>query len=77
MPCPTKRFAVDSARFFSIYINHHLYFIVLIEYVFNFKCMSKMQNIVTLPSHAFEYKYLEPIISRDIMKIHHRNNHKT
>jgi hypothetical protein len=33
----SKRFAEASAWFFSIYINYHFYFIVLIEYIFKFK----------------------------------------
>lgn len=72
-----KRFAEGSARFFSIFINPYLFFIVLIEYVFSFKYMPQIQSIGTLPCLVFEYKDLEPFILRYIMKIHHQNHHKT
>uniref|UniRef100_A0A2S2P4R8 superoxide dismutase n=1 Tax=Schizaphis graminum TaxID=13262 RepID=A0A2S2P4R8_SCHGA len=44
---------------------------------FSRPCMSKIQPSATLPSLKFKYKDLEPILSREIMKIHHQNHHKT
>ncbi|CAH1720840.1 superoxide dismutase [Mn], mitochondrial [Aphis gossypii] len=40
-------------------------------------CMSQIRTKATLPTLAFEYKDLEPIISRDIMEIHHQKHHNT
>lgn len=39
--------------------------------------MSQIRSKATLPSLKFEYKDLEPIISRDIMEIHHQKHHNT
>jgi superoxide dismutase len=39
--------------------------------------MSQIRTKATLPSLAYEYKDLEPIISRDIMEIHHQKHHNT
>lgn len=40
-------------------------------------CAFQVRTKATLPSLAFEYKDLEPIISRDIMEIHHQKHHNT
>ncbi|NP_001232977.1 Superoxide dismutase [Mn], mitochondrial [Acyrthosiphon pisum] len=39
--------------------------------------MSQIRSKATLPCLKFEYKDLEPIISRDIMEIHHQKHHNT
>lgn len=39
--------------------------------------MSQIRTKATLPSLAFEYKDLEPTISREIMEIHHQKHHNT
>ncbi|XP_022170321.1 superoxide dismutase [Mn], mitochondrial [Myzus persicae] len=44
---------------------------------FNRMYMSQIRSKATLPSLNFEYKDLEPIISRDIMEIHHQKHHNT
>ncbi|XP_060862672.1 superoxide dismutase [Mn], mitochondrial [Metopolophium dirhodum] len=44
---------------------------------FNRLYMSQIRNKATLPCLKFEYKDLEPIISRDIMEIHHQKHHNT
>lgn len=40
-------------------------------------CVSQIRTKATLPPLPFEYKDLEPIISRDIMEIHHQKHHNT
>jgi len=40
-------------------------------------CPSHIRTKATLPPLAFEFKDLEPIISRDIMEIHHQKHHNT
>jgi len=40
-------------------------------------CASQIRTKATLPPLAFEYKDLEPIISREIMEIHHQKHHNT
>jgi len=44
---------------------------------FNRLYMSQSRSKASLPSLNFEYKDLEPIISRDIMEIHHQKHHNT
>lgn len=39
--------------------------------------MSQIRTKATLPPLTFEYKALEPIISRDIMEVHHQKHHNT
>lgn len=36
---------------------------------------SQIRTKATLPQLAYEYKALEPAISRDIMEIHHQKHH--
>jgi Fe-Mn family superoxide dismutase len=39
--------------------------------------VSLIRTKATLPELSFEYKDLEPIISRDIMQVHHQKHHNT
>lgn len=64
------------------YIFKYIYYFLLIRQFFfsssvNRLCMSQVRTKATLPPLAFEYKDLEPIISRDIMEIHHQKHHNT
>lgn len=43
----------------------------------NHLCTSQVRTKATLPPLAFEYKDLEPTISREIMEIHHQKHHNT